>query len=273
MKIITIGDNVVDCYLDQMKYYPGGNCINVAVNAKRLGANDVEYIGIFGTDEKAEHIQYALREEGVGYTLSRTALGISGQPGVNLTKKGDRVFAGSVKHTIQHILKLRLTDEDYALAAKYDVCHTSCYSSIETELSKLSQAGPISFDFSDRRDPDYFAQVCPHIDYAFFSGSDLKEDEIEGLIKTLEPYSLNVIGITCGVKPAVFINHGKRYEKVPLSTVVVDTMGAGDSFIAGFLIAFLDGADMEMALHAAADSARRTCQFYGGFGYPKDITS
>lgn len=34
MRIIGIGDNVVDCYLDQGLYYPGGNCVNVAVNAK-----------------------------------------------------------------------------------------------------------------------------------------------------------------------------------------------------------------------------------------------
>ena len=37
MKIIAVGDNVTDCYLDQGVYYPGGNAVNVAVHCKRNG--------------------------------------------------------------------------------------------------------------------------------------------------------------------------------------------------------------------------------------------
>ena len=57
MKIIAVGDNVTDCYLDQGVYYPGGNAVNVAVHCKRNGVEDVNYLGIFGDDDKAEHIQ------------------------------------------------------------------------------------------------------------------------------------------------------------------------------------------------------------------------
>ena len=53
MKIISVGDNVVDCYRDQQIYYPGGNAVNVAVNCKRFGAEKSSYIGIFGDDEPA----------------------------------------------------------------------------------------------------------------------------------------------------------------------------------------------------------------------------
>ena len=37
MNMIGVGDNVVDCYLDQSTYYPGGNAVNVAVNCRRNG--------------------------------------------------------------------------------------------------------------------------------------------------------------------------------------------------------------------------------------------
>ena len=30
MKLIAVGDNVTDCYLDEGIYYPGGNAVNVA---------------------------------------------------------------------------------------------------------------------------------------------------------------------------------------------------------------------------------------------------
>lgn len=97
MNLIAVGDNVVDCYLDQKIYYPGGNCVNVAVNAKRNGAENVAYIGIFGSDSMAEHIQYALKEESIDFSLSRKADGLSGQPQVSLTSSGDRVFVGELK--------------------------------------------------------------------------------------------------------------------------------------------------------------------------------
>ena len=40
-KMIAVGDNVVDCYLDDHVYYPGGNAVNVAVNCRRDGIEDV----------------------------------------------------------------------------------------------------------------------------------------------------------------------------------------------------------------------------------------
>lgn len=54
MKLIAVGDNVVDYYQDQETFYPGGNALNVAVLAKRLG-HEASYIGIVGNDE-ARHI-------------------------------------------------------------------------------------------------------------------------------------------------------------------------------------------------------------------------
>ena len=47
--------------------------------------------------------------------------------------------------------------------------------------------------------------------------------------------------------------------------------GAGDSFIGAFLVGYLDGLSMEEALEKGAESARHTCTFYGGFGYPEEL--
>ena len=56
-KMIAVGDNVVDCYLDDHVYYPGGNAVNVAVNCRRDGIEDVAYIGMFGNDGKGGSTQ------------------------------------------------------------------------------------------------------------------------------------------------------------------------------------------------------------------------
>ncbi|HAQ06650.1 MAG TPA: carbohydrate kinase [Bacillus bacterium] len=271
MRIITIGDNVVDCYMDQGKYYPGGNCVNVAVNCKRSGAEEVGYIGVFATDDKALHIKNVLEQEKVNYSLSRVVEGVSGQPRVNLTDDGDRVFIGGPKDTVQHIVKLKLIPRDYEYIDHFDVCHTSCYSSLEEELPHLAEHIKVSFDFSDKFDPQYLEKVCPHISYGFFSGSHLSDEELEKLIEEIGKYQVEVVGITRGSKPAIFIHDGTTYQQECLEAEIVDTMGAGDSFIGGFLNEFISNGDMEMALKFAAKSASITCGFYGGFGHPKDL--
>ncbi|MDQ0253029.1 fructoselysine 6-kinase [Evansella vedderi] len=271
MKIITIGDNVVDCYLDQGKYYPGGNCVNVAVNCKRSGAEEVGYIGVFATDDKADHLKNVLGEEKVDFHRSRTVEGISGQPKVNLSEDGDRIFVGGPTNTVRHQVKIRLIQDDIDYLKNFHVAHSSCYSFLEEELPVLSEHIKVSFDFSDRREPEYLGRVCPHISYGFFSGADLNEEELERLVSELEKYDLEVIGITRGARPALFIHKGVRYHQEALETEVVDTMGAGDSFIAGFLTAFVETKNIVHALEVAAHNASVTCGFYGGFGYPKAL--
>jgi len=270
MNLIAVGDNVVDCYLDQKTYYPGGNCVNVAVNAKRNGANNVAYIGIFGSDDKAEHIQYALKEEAIDYSFARKADGLSGQPQVSLTPNGDRVFVGGAKNTVQHKLKLQLIPEDLDYLAKFDVCHISCYSSMEGELAKVSNVIDISYDFSDRLELEYIEPIARHIKYAFFSAAELSNQELNLFVEQLKNFDIEVVVVTRGSLPALFIEKGEVYKQHLIPITVVDTMGAGDSLIGAFLVHYKNGVPIEEAIKRATKSAEITCGFYGGFGYPKE---
>ncbi len=92
-------------------------------------------------------------------------------------------------------------------------------------------------------------------------------EEIETLIKEVHRLGVKVVGVTRGADYAVFSESGRIFEQSPLPTRVVDTMGAGDSFIAGFLTSYHDQRDMRIALHQAAQSAASTCTYFGAFGY------
>jgi len=272
MKIIGVGDNVVDCYLDQRLYYPGGNALNVAVNCKRNGVESAAYLGVFGDDEAAEHIKRCLILEGVSYQYSRKVYARSGHPAVNLTPDGDRVFCGGPRDTAQHILRIRLTQQDIDYIRSFDCCHTSCFSGIEPELSVLATCCDVSFDFSTRTEKEYIDVVSRHIRFAFFSGSSLTNDEITSIIDLCHANGTEIVGMTLGEKGALFSHRGEQFYQ-PIKSVgkVVDTMGAGDSFIAGFLTRFYDINDMKAALDYAADRAAVTCTFYGAFGYPHPL--
>lgn len=267
MKLIAIGDNVTDCYMDEGVYFPGGNAVNVAVNCKKNGAEKVNYIGVFGNDERADYIKKCLTEEGVTYDRSRKVYAHTAQPRVYL-KNGDRVFAAGLRDSCQHLFAIRIVPEDVEIIKQYDICHTSCFSNLEYELPQLSKICDVSFDFSEKRDMEYLERTCPYLTYAFFSGSDLSEEECETFMVKVHELGTKVVGITRGSKGAIFYD-GQRFYRQGIKKVdAIDTMGAGDSFIAGFLTAYGDKKTMEEALDYAAERSALTCTMRGGFGHP-----
>ena len=241
MKLIAVGDNVTDCYLDEGIYYPGGNAVNVAVDCKRDGAEKVNYIGVFGNDDRADYIRACMEEEGVTCERSRKVFAPTCQPGVKINEEGDRIFVGGIRDTCQHLFSIRLQREDLEVIKEYDICHTSCYSNLEYELETLSRVCKVSFDFSDEHDDDYMKRVCPFVTYAFFSGSDMSEEEIHALAKKAAGYGTKIIGITRGSKGSVFYDGTEFYTQGICKVDVVDAMGAGDAY---------------------------ACTYAGGFGHP-----
>ena len=56
LRVLGIGDNVCDVYLHRGIMYPGGQALNFAVYAKKLGAAP-DFMGVFGNDAVAEHVK------------------------------------------------------------------------------------------------------------------------------------------------------------------------------------------------------------------------
>ena len=98
----------------------------------------------------------------------------------------------------------------------------------------------VSFDFSEKRDEEYLERTCPYLTFAFFSGSDMSEEECERFAKHVHELGTRIVGITRGSKGAIFYDGEKFYHQGIKKVDAVDTMGAGESFIAGFLTAYGD---------------------------------
>lgn len=267
MKIIAVGDNTADCYIDEKIYFPGGNALNVAVNCKINGAEKVGYLGVFGDDSLADNIKACLSKYEVSYERSRKVYAHTGQPKVRLVDS-DRVFIPGPRNSCQQLFSIKLMKEDIELISQYEICHTSCFSNLEYELSNLAKICEVSFDFSDEFDTDYLKMVCPYLTYGFFSASDKSEGQCIDLLKTAHRYGTKIVGVTRGSKGAMFFDGKKIYTQEVKYVKAVDTMGAGDSFIAGFLTSYGDYKDMIKALDYAAITASKTCLVRGGFGNP-----
>lgn len=277
MKLIGIGDAVVDYYKDQAIIYPGGSVVNVSVAAMRNGAVQSAYMGILGTDEAGDHIVQSMLEEGIDVRRVRRIEGPTGQATVTLNDEGDRIFIGTNKDTrVTSLVSLQFNQEDLAYIQTYDIVH-SCISinhGLEKELPKIADK-TLSFDFSTKEywTMKYLEEVCPYLSYAFFSGSDLQLSEIRDLIEYVHRLGVGVVGITRGEKPAIFSENGVSFEQSPTPTQVVDTMGAGDSFIGSFLTNYGKTIDMASSLRKAAEYAAAVCSYYGAFGRGMGLSS
>ncbi|MGM7719519.1 PfkB family carbohydrate kinase [Metabacillus sp. Hm71] len=271
MRLIAIGDNVVDIYKDRNEMFPGGNALNVAVLARQYGAAETAFIGIVGNDIEGEHIVESLKVNHVDIRNIRKAYGESGKAYVDLNDEGDRIFVSSNKGGIQSKLKLKLNREDYDYIQRYDVLHTSIYSNLDEELPLLQKLLPISYDFSNHFTEDLLKKVCPYLTFAFVSGSDLLDTEIEDLIITIQRLGTPNVIVTRGSKGVIMANPHHRFLQGIEKATVIDTLGAGDSFIAGFLTSYLDGYSVKDSLKVAAVKAAKTCEVNGAFGHGKRL--
>jgi fructoselysine 6-kinase len=267
-KIIGIGDNVVDRYIHLNTMFPGGNSVNVPVLAKRLGAA-ASYIGVLGNDAAGELVKNSLLAEGVDISHVKVIEGANGSADVNLVN-GERVFIGGSGGVSRHI---SLSDDDLAFASGFDLIHSSVYSYLERLLPSIRGVGvPVSYDFSEKCGADYIEAVIKYVDYAFFSGADGSPDDIKRLLERSVERGAKMALVTRGTEGAIAYDGNAFYEQEVIQTHVVDTMGAGDAFIARFLYGIFSGEATSAAMKGAAEYAAKNCAHMGTFGYGNPIS-
>lgn len=265
MKIVSVGDNVIDFYEDLQNGFPGGNAVNVSVFLKRLGVERSKYIGIIGNDNNGKLIVSSLKNENVDVENIRVAVGETGLTSVTLNEKGDRFFNNWNKGGVQAELKLNFTESEFNLFKEYDLLHSSIYSYLENEIEFLSEKIDISFDFSTNYDLKYLEQICPYIKYAFFSAEKLSNSEIEKLMRQVHKLGTKHCVVTLGEKGAMMSVNGEKYYQAAYPTKVIDTLGAGDSFIASILYYMHKTSDVNLVLEKSNRFASKTCEYYGAF--------
>ena len=234
---LGFGDNVVDRYEHIRTMYPGGNAVNFAVYAKKCGAARSAYMGIFGNDAAAEHVIASLEDEDVELAKCKQLIGENGAARVTVVN-GDRVFLGSNEGGIRGDARYVLDRFDLAYMKQFDVVHSGNYCFTERELPKLKAAGiTVSFDFSDDSTDEYYEQIAPYVDFAFFSAADAaSEDEIRERLAWVKSLGPRFVSATAGAEAALPMMAIVTYRQLAKPvTEMKDTMGAGD-FVSDFVL-------------------------------------
>lgn len=266
VRILAFGDNVVDCYREQNLMFPGGNCVNHAVFARRAGA-ETAYAGAVCDDDAGRLIRRALVEEEVDLSLLRIEPGQTAYCVIE-TKNGDRMFVGANLG----VSIIAPSPRDLAWLSDFDAVHTGRSSHVDAWLPRFARATKISYDLATVHGPERIAQVAPHCFLLAFSGGGASRGDALALGRRAQASGARWSLVTRGIEGALLIGEAGVFEAAAQPVEAVDTLGAGDTFIANVLVGLLNRDPPDAILAKAAEAAANTCLTIGAFGHPAPLS-
>ena len=108
----------------------------------------------------------------------------------------------------------------------------------------------------------------PYIDYAFFGGNEDDGEQTRAFVKDVfvkGKGTTKAVIYTLGADGSIAYDGRQFYQCGAVPVKVVDTMGAGDTYIAGFMNAIVDGKGIEDAMRQGALWASETIQYFGAW--------
>jgi len=256
--LVTVGDNCLDVYLTKGALTVGGCALNVAAHWRKAGW-PARYFGAVGDDAEAAILLDEIAKAGlspgdVERRPGQTAVTLVGE------EAGERKF----------LLEDLGVGKDYMPAeglyqtiAAADWVHLGLNSNPDLVRRLISDGVAFSVDLSTAPD----SLPLQGVPMVFASGPDDPDAPVAPLAEQLHRAGAREVVVTCGRSGAYFREREGTLLHAPAKPVtVVDTCGAGDSFIAAFLAALIvQKGPAPEALRAATAAASETCRHVGGF--------
>lgn len=263
IRIAAVGDNCIDYYDQRGEAYAGGNPVNVAVYTVRLGGY-ASYTGAVGDDANGSFMRQAITKKGVDTSHIKTLPGTTAVTHVKIVD-GERIL-GDYEEGV--LADFKLDQKDIAFIASHDLMVTGIWGMIEHDLPAIRETGvQIAFDFATEYDSEIIDIAMPYVDYAFFAWNeeDSEDEPLQEFMKTMKEKGAGMVVITRGEKGSMAYDGNTFTTFGIIPCKVVDTMGAGDSFIAGFLTGMLQGLSVEESMRMGASNSSVTLGYRGAW--------
>lgn len=269
--IITVGELNVDLILNNIDGYPevgkekmagnmtltlGSSSAIFASNLSSLGAS-VSFLGKIGADSFGELVKDSLSRKGVdlSYLINEPEL----PTGITVVLNYDEDRANVTYGGAMEALTLSdVSDEALKSAKHMHFASLFLQKGIKQDvigLFKRAKEFGLATSLDTQWDPEEkwefdYKGLLPLVDLFMPNATELilltKSATIEEAIEKVGPYSNNVV-IKNGNKGSILIKKDGTERNLPnfLNTHVVDAIGAGDSFNAGFIFKYIQGAPLE----------------------------
>ncbi len=260
-KFPEIGESVGDA-----SYYKdyGGKGLNIAVALKRLGL-EVSLIGCVGDDSYGSEILGFLRSENIDISNIKISRGITGTAFVIVQRDGRKSII-SVPGT-NYSVSPHDIDQIFASSRKYDLLVVTLGINLESvkkalEISKNRGVKTILIPSPIRKiSMDLLENILLLSDFIILNETEFKRIFLDTLristsndlvraIRSIKLFEDKTIIITRSEYGSVIYDRDKVYE-IPShrrSTLsIIDTTGAGDAFVAGFIYGYLCTGSLEIS--------------------------
>ncbi|MEO9255953.1 MAG: sugar kinase [Tepidiformaceae bacterium] len=256
----------------------GGSESNVAIGLSRLGV-ETTWIGKVGADSLGDLVLRELTAEGIRVLAVRDP-----DAPTSLMVKEHRTNVNT--HVWYYRRgnaggRLRTSEVDFDVIRNASLLHVTGISpALSEEMAETifeairvaTDAGvTVSFDLNFRgrlwsRDEarESYRRIIPLADIVFAGGDEAAiavdaADSALTLAHRIVALGAGHAVIKLGADGAVAVVGGHEYTRAAVKVNPVDTVGAGDAFIAGYLAEYLLGADVETCLTTAVTTGAFAC--------------
>ena len=272
----------------------GGAESNVAIGAARLGCEST-WIGRLGADPMGNRILRTLRGEGVRTVctiddVAPTALMLKDRPHLGATSvhyyragsAGSRIAAADVPDdilktaSVLHVTGISLAIGDEAAATTMDAVRRA-----------KANGAIISFDINHRtrlwsieRAAASYLELITLADVVFAGADEASIVVGEGTpaeqLRAIQGLGPAQVIVKLGADGAIGVGGNELIEQAAFAVPVADTVGAGDAFVAGYLVEVIAGADLATSMRTASAAGAFACRSDGDWeGLPtrRDIAA
>ncbi|KHT62535.1 hypothetical protein RJ45_17125 [Photobacterium gaetbulicola] len=267
---VTLVDNV------QLK--PGGDAANVALNLAAT-RTPVSLHSMLGDDMFGRYLQEVYQAKGIEGAVKVSKLHQTATAVALVKQDGERVFI----YNGGAIDEMTMADIDISTVLSHEMLHVSGFyllpalesSGLNELFYTAKQQGKItSLDVGWNADEQWLSKIAPILPSLTYFLPTLNEaqqitgcHEIEDCAAFFIDRGVENVVIKAGAQGA-YVNDGQSAYWVKGERVhrVVDTTGAGDGFVSGFLAAISRGYQLEQAVKVANRAGARVVQQYGSSG-------
>ncbi len=264
--VVCIGGSLVDetfyCYQHpipgtsnpaRLERTPGGVVRNIAHHLALLG-HPVELISIFGNDGDGAWLKEQCSNAGISLKHSAFVEGTTGRFTAVLGPEGD-LFVGTVVNDLEPRLNRSVLEQRTEVLKKASVIVTDTNMApecVQWLLMFCAAEGipcvvePVSVPKASKLsalDLNGLFLVTPNEVEISAIQSASPEPGLDGMIRALQARGVKHIWLRQGDKGSLLISAAERFELHAPKVDVIDTTGAGDGALAGYLHGFLNDDD------------------------------
>jgi len=244
-------------FVDKIELHNGGCACNTAIDLARLGVS-TGVTGKVGKDTFGDFLIRLLTKHKIDVRgLKQDSESNTSSTVVLISQDGERSFL----HYSGTNAKLTIEDINFELIKETKLLHVAAIYllpaldgiPIAQILKRAKDIGVItSLDTAWNAKGQWLEKIEPSLPFVDFFLPNIEEasmisgkDSLEEIARFFLSYGIKVVGIKMGDKGCYIQSKDKRLYIPAFKVKAVDTTGAGDAFVAGFLTGIIKGWDLE----------------------------